>query len=87
MADLAKVAGVSKITISRALSDSPLVQRETRERLQALAHELGYKLNVSARNLRLRRSHTVAVIVEMKPSHDRTMLDPYPLILLRGISQ
>lgn len=87
MADLASVAGVSKITVSRALSDSPLVNRETRERIQALAHELGYKLNVSARNLRLRRSYTVAVIVEMKPSHDRTMLDPYPLILLGGISQ
>ncbi|WP_243050116.1 LacI family DNA-binding transcriptional regulator [Dyella sp. RRB7] len=87
MADLASVAGVSKITVSRALSDSPLVTRETRERIQALAHELGYKLNVSARNLRLRRSHTVAVIVEMKPSHDRTMFDPYPLILLGGISQ
>ncbi|WP_430392102.1 LacI family DNA-binding transcriptional regulator [Dyella sp. 20L07] len=87
MADLAGVAGVSKITVSRALSDSPLVNRETRERIQTLAHELGYKLNVSARNLRLRRSYTVAVIVEMKPSHDRTMLDPYPLILLGGISQ
>ncbi|WP_243041991.1 LacI family DNA-binding transcriptional regulator [Dyella sedimenti] len=87
MADLARVAGVSKITVSRALGDSPLVNRETRERIQALAHQLGYKLNVSARNLRLRRSHTVAVIVEMKPSHDRTMLDPYPLVLLGGISQ
>ena len=87
MADLAKLAGVSKITVSRALSDSPLVNQETRERIQDLAREQGYKLNVSARNLRLRRSHTVAVIVEMKPSNDRTMFDPYPLMLLGGISQ
>jgi DNA-binding LacI/PurR family transcriptional regulator len=87
MADLAKLAGVSKITVSRALSDSPLVNQETRERIQDLARERGYKLNVSARNLRLRRSHTVAVIVEMKPSNDRTMFDPYPLMLLGGISQ
>jgi DNA-binding LacI/PurR family transcriptional regulator len=87
MADLADLAGVSKITISRALADSPLVRPETRERLQALASEHGYKLNVSARNLRLRRSYTVAVIVEMKPTADRTMLDPYPLNLLGGISQ
>jgi DNA-binding LacI/PurR family transcriptional regulator len=87
MADLAKLAGVSKITVSRALSDSPLVNRETRERIQGLAREHGYKLNVSARNLRLQRSYTVAVIVEMKPSSDRTMLDPYPLTLLGGISQ
>ena len=87
MADLAELAGLSKITVSRALSDSPLVNPETREKIQALAHEHGYKLNVNARNLRLRRSHTVAVIVEMKPSTDRTMFDPYPLVLLGGISQ
>ena len=87
MADLADLAGVSKITVSRALADSPLVTPETRERIQQLARDHGYKLNVSARNLRLRRSHTVAVIVEMKPSSDRTMLDPYPLTLLGGIAQ
>lgn len=87
MADLADLAGISKITVSRALSDSPLVNATTRERIQALALEHGYKLNVNARNLRLRRSHTVAVIVEMKPSTDRTMFDPYPLVLLGGISQ
>jgi len=87
MADLAELAGVSKITVSRALADSPLVTPDTRERIQALARDHGYKLNVSARNLRLRRSHTVAVIVEMKPSSDRTMLDPYPLTLLGGIAQ
>lgn len=87
MADLADLAGVSKITVSRALADSPLVSGKTRERIQQLAREHGYKLNVNARNLRLRRSHTVAVIVEMKPSSDRAMWDPYPLTLLGGISQ
>jgi DNA-binding LacI/PurR family transcriptional regulator len=87
MADLAELSGVSKITVSRALGDSPLVNPETRARVQALAREHGYKLNVNARNLRLRRSNTVAVIVEMKPSPHRTMFDPYPLVLLGGISQ
>lgn len=87
MADIARLAGVSKITVSRALAGSPLVARPTRERLQALARQQGYKLNLSARNLRLRRSHTVAVIVEMQPSSNRMMWDPYPLALLGGISQ
>jgi DNA-binding LacI/PurR family transcriptional regulator len=87
MADLAKLAGLSKITVSRALGESPLVNPETRKRIRDLAQRHGYKLNISARNLRLRRSHTVAVIVEMKPSTDRTMFDPYPLGLLGGISQ
>lgn len=87
MADLAHLAGVSKITVSRALGDSPLVNAKTRERVRELAQRHGYKLNVSARNLRLRRSQTVAVIVEMTPSADRAMWHPYPLILLGGISQ
>lgn len=87
MADLAKVAGVSAITVSRALRDSPLVNAETRERVRQVAQQYGYSFNVSARNLRLRRSMTVAVVVEMKPSVERQMSGPYPLDLLGGITQ
>jgi DNA-binding LacI/PurR family transcriptional regulator len=87
MADLAGLAGVSPITVSRALAGSSLVSPATRERIEQLARKHGYKLNVSARNLRLRRSHAVAVIVEMTPTPERTMWDPYPLALLGGISQ
>ncbi len=87
MADLARIAGVSKITVSRALSENGIVNARTRETVRALAAEHGYKLNVSARNLRLRQSHTVAVIVEMTPSVTRPMFDPYPLELLGGIAQ
>src|SRR2546426_8739786 len=79
MADLARLAGVSKITVSRAMSDTPLVNAKTRARVRALAAKFGYKLNASARNLRLRRSHTVAVVVEMTPTADRPMSHPYPL--------
>lgn len=87
MADIARIAGVSKITVSRALGEVGVVNPETRARIRALADELGYQLNVSARNLRLRQSHTVAVIVEMHPSIERPMSDPYPLELLGGIVQ
>lgn len=87
MADLAKLAGVSKITVSRALSENGVVSAQTRDKVRALAAEHGYKLNVSARNLRLRQSHTIAVIVEMTPSVNRPMSDPYPLELLGGIAQ
>jgi DNA-binding LacI/PurR family transcriptional regulator len=87
MADLAALAGVSKITISRALRDSALVAPETRAAIQKLALDHGYKLNVSARNLRLQRSRMIEVVVEMRPSADRPMSDPYPLELLGGICQ
>jgi DNA-binding LacI/PurR family transcriptional regulator len=87
MADLARVAGVSKITVSRALSGHPLVKPETRERIRKLAADSGYRLNVAARNLRLQRTHTIAVIVEMSASPTRPMSEPYPLALLGGIMQ
>ena len=87
MADLAELAGVSAITVSRALRDSPLVNPETRQRIKELAERQGYHFNISARNLRLRRSMTVAVVVEMKPTIERQMSGPYPLDLLGGISQ
>ena len=87
MDELAKLAGVSKITVSRALRGGFAVNAETRDRIFALAKEHGYRLNQAARNLKLDRSHTVGVIVEMNPTPDRMMSDPYPLELLGGISQ
>jgi DNA-binding LacI/PurR family transcriptional regulator len=87
MADIAELAGVSKITVSRALSEKGVVNDRTREKVRALATKHGYRFNVSARNLRLRQSHTIAVVVEMRPSINRPMSDPYPLELLGGIAQ
>ena len=87
MDELAKLAGVSKITVSRALRGGFAVNPDTRDRIFALAKEHGYRINQAARNLRLDRSHTVGVIVEMSPTPDRLMSDPYPLELLGGISQ
>ncbi|MDE2369147.1 MAG: substrate-binding domain-containing protein [Burkholderiales bacterium] len=87
MEDLAALAGVSKITVSRALRDSPLVTPATRSRIKALAEQVGYRMNFSARNLRLQRSHTIAVVLEMAPDADRPMSGPYPLHLLGGIMQ
>lgn len=87
MADLAALAGVSKITVSRALRDSPSVRPAMRKAIQDLAVQLGYRLNVTARNLRLKRTRTVVVVIEMVPSAERPMSEPYPLALLGGISQ
>lgn len=87
MKDLAREAGVSKITVSRALSGHPLVKESTRERIRKLAELHGYRINVAARNLRQQRTRTIAVVIEMSPSHDRSMSEPYPLSLLGGILQ
>jgi len=87
MADLARLAGVSKITISRAFSGKGPVNESTRSKILRLADKHRYKLNASAQSLRLRRSHTVAVVVEMVPSAERPMSGAYPLELLGGIMQ
>lgn len=87
MVDLGKIAGVSPMTVSRALRNSALVKPKTRTRILDLARKHGYRLNLPARNLRLKRSHTIAVVIEMEPSLERPFTDPYPLTLLGGISQ
>ncbi len=87
LADLARLAGVSKMTVSRALRNSDLVQEQTRNDIQKLARKNGYRPNLSARNLRLGRNDQVAVIVEMVPSPNRPMSGPYPLEILGGICQ
>ncbi|WP_229467503.1 LacI family DNA-binding transcriptional regulator [Massilia sp. Mn16-1_5] len=78
MEDLAVLAGVSPITVSRALRNSPLVTDQTRDKVRRIASEQGYRMNVSARNLRLGRSNTVAVVLEMQPAS---------LALLGGIAE
>lgn len=87
MEDLAALAGVSTITISRALRDSPLVTLETREKIKEIASHVGYRVNPSARNLRLQKSHMISVVLEMTPDANRPMSEPYPLQLLGGITQ
>jgi DNA-binding LacI/PurR family transcriptional regulator len=62
LADIARLANVSRATVSRALNDSPLLNQETKERIQALAREHNFRINASARNLRLRQSRTVAFV-------------------------
>jgi LacI family transcriptional regulator len=51
MHDVAKHAGVSPMTVSRALSGDAYVEATTRQKVQAAVKELGYSPNVAARNL------------------------------------
>ncbi len=63
IADIARLAGVSKSTVSRALNDSPLISAETKERIRAVAKEHNFQMNVSASRLSLQRSRTIAFAV------------------------
>ncbi|MBN2500573.1 MAG: LacI family DNA-binding transcriptional regulator [Anaerolineales bacterium] len=62
LADIARLANVSKSTVSRALNNSPLLSQETKERIQAIAREHHFRINASARNLRMQQSRTIAFV-------------------------
>jgi len=85
MAMLAEAAGVSKITVSRALSGSPLVRPELRDRIAAIAREAGYRMNTAARSLRTRRSHTIVMVIERLIAGDRPISDPLLLAMIGGL--
>ena len=53
--DVARVAGVSKKTVSRVINRSPLLNSETRAKVEAVIAALGYVPNSQARALALRR--------------------------------
>ncbi len=82
---VAALAGVSKITVSRALRGSDLVRAELRERIIRIASEAGYRMNVAARSLRTRRTQTIAVVIEQLARHDRPITDPLLLTMIGGL--
>ncbi len=61
--DVAREAGVSPGTVSRAINDSPVVNKDTRRRVLEAVKELNYTPNVVARRLALGKTLAVAVIV------------------------
>jgi len=61
--DVARRAGVSTATVSRALATPDQVKPKTREAVEKAVLETGYVLNVAARNLRTNRTHAVLAVV------------------------
>ena len=49
--DIAKAAGVSHTTVSRALNNSSLIKNETKQKIRQLAKEMNYSPNYSAKGL------------------------------------
>lgn len=87
MEDVARIAKVSKPTVSRVLSGSPLVSAETRERVLAVAREQGYALNRHAQKLRRERANAIAVVLDFGSHRQSAIGDPFIFELLAGISE
>jgi LacI family transcriptional regulator len=60
--DVARVAGVTNGTVSKALNGSPEISEPTRARIAEIATRLGYRPNSIARSLKVSRTHTLGVI-------------------------
>jgi len=60
--DVARLAGVSKKTVSRVINRSPLLNGETRKRVEDVIGEIGYIPNPQARGLALRRNFLIGLV-------------------------
>lgn len=78
--DIAKKTDVSHSTVSRALHNSPLIARDTAERIRRTAQELGYLPSAAARSLKTNRSQVLGVILS-------SVEDPFFSEILQGIEE
>lgn len=87
MDDIARLAQVSKPTVSRVLNGSSLVAAETRDRVLAVARSHGYVVNRNAQKLRQLRTDTIAVMLDFQSHRAGRIADPFVFELLAGISE
>jgi LacI family transcriptional regulator len=76
--DVAKLAGVAPITVSRVINNSGYFSVEIRERVEKAVTELGYVPNLLARSLRSKRTNTLALILT-------DITNPFFTTLARGV--
>jgi len=87
MDDIARLANVSKPTVSRVLNNSPLVSLKTRERVLAVARKQGYSVNRNAQKLRQLHTGTIAVLLDFGSHRLGRIGDPFVFELLAGVSE
>jgi DNA-binding LacI/PurR family transcriptional regulator len=82
MLDIAKLAGVSTATVSRALNGSESIRPETRERIMALAQAHQYTVHAGAKNLRSGENRTLGLVIPYRADLPMQVTDPFFLSIL-----
>ncbi len=82
--DIARLAGVSHMTVSRALNGSNLVTGKTRDKILSLAKELDYTTNLDAKGLVLNKKYCIAVVFSTLSSKTAPS---FKLACLNGVYQ
>ena len=85
--DIARKAGVSISTVSRALNDSPAVKRRTKQAIWKIAREYDYDFRLSMPKGPVGAEATIAIVIPTPPSRRPIASDPFFFQLLAGISQ
>ncbi|MTB69573.1 LacI family DNA-binding transcriptional regulator [Streptococcus uberis] len=84
--DVARLAGVSPSTASRAMHDNEMISQATRDRVKKVMEELNYSPNYSAQNLVKRQSNTVGIILPVRESQEVLGDNPFFMQIIQGIS-
>lgn len=78
--DIAKIANVSHTTVSRALNNKSRIRSDTKEKILSIARELGYRPNLIAKSLVLRRTKTLGLVIT-------NIANPFYTELAQGIEK
>ncbi|MER3459355.1 MAG: hypothetical protein C4309_12645 [Chloroflexota bacterium] len=82
--EIARLAGVSRSTVSRVINNHPHVRPETRQRVLDIARRLNYQPNAAARGLAAGRTRILGLVIPMGVS--ALFTDPYFPLLIQGVS-
>lgn len=80
--DLARLAGVSTATVSRALAGKTVVNAETAQRIRDLAEAHSFRPSVFARNLRIKRRGAIGVIIPLGHERNQHISDPFFMTMI-----
>jgi LacI family transcriptional regulator len=78
ISDVARLAGISAMTVSRVINNSGDISPETRERVEKAIADLGYVPNALARSLRFKQTKTLALVLT-------DITNPFFTTLARGV--